>query len=55
VPGVTENASKPVCLACGGPLAALLFFTGSVRCQDCRDAKAPLRVELVAPGQLQAA
>ena len=52
---MTGTPSKHVCLACGGPLAPLLFFTGSVRCQDCRDAKAPLRVELVAAAQLQAA
>jgi hypothetical protein len=55
VPRVSQNVAKRRCFACGGVLPPLLFFTGSVRCQDCRDAKAPLRVELVEPAQLQAA
>jgi len=37
------------CLACGGPIASSLAWAGSPRCHDCRDAKAPLRAELVEP------
>jgi hypothetical protein len=34
-----------ICLACGGELAEPLRHTASLRCHDCRDLNAPLRVE----------
>jgi hypothetical protein len=34
------------CLACGAELPEPLFWAGSLRCQDCRDADAPLDPEL---------
>jgi hypothetical protein len=36
------------CLACGQKLAEVLHVAGSLRCQDCRDADAPLDPELCA-------
>jgi hypothetical protein len=35
------------CLACGSELAPCLVRAASLRCHDCRDAKAPLREDLV--------
>jgi hypothetical protein len=35
------------CLACGGRMADCLIRTASPRCHDCRDARAPLRADLV--------
>jgi hypothetical protein len=34
-----------ICLACGGELAEPLRRTASLRCHDCRELDAPLRVE----------
>jgi hypothetical protein len=34
-----------ICLACGGELAEPLRRTASLRCHDCRELNAPLRVE----------
>ena len=34
-----------ICLACGGELAEPLRRTASLRCHDCRELEAPLRVE----------
>jgi hypothetical protein len=34
------------CLACGTTLSEALCRAGSLRCQDCRDAEAPLDPEL---------
>jgi hypothetical protein len=34
-----------ICLACGGELADPLRRTASLRCHDCRELDAPLRVE----------
>jgi hypothetical protein len=34
-----------ICLACGGELPEPLRRTASLRCLDCRDLSAPLRVE----------
>jgi len=34
-----------ICLACGGELPEPLRRTASLRCHDCRDLNAPLRVE----------
>ena len=34
-----------ICLACGGELPETLRRTASLRCHDCRDMNAPLRVE----------
>jgi hypothetical protein len=36
-----------VCFACGAELVPSLEEAGSLRCQDCRDAAAPLRAQLV--------
>jgi hypothetical protein len=36
------------CLACGTDLPEPLYWAGSLRCQDCRDAEAPLDPELCA-------
>ena len=41
------------CLACGGRIASSLAWAGSPRCHDCRDAKAPLRADLVESGGRQ--
>jgi hypothetical protein len=35
------------CLACGARMADCLIRTASPRCHDCRDARAPLRADLV--------
>ena len=45
-----EAASHRVsmCLACGARMADCLIRTGSPRCHDCRDARTPLRADLVA-------
>jgi hypothetical protein len=44
-----ELASSRVatCLACGGRMADCLVRTASPRCHDCRDARVPLRGDLV--------
>jgi hypothetical protein len=34
-----------ICLACGGALAEPLRRAASLRCHDCRELNAPLRVE----------
>jgi hypothetical protein len=34
-----------ICLACGGELAEPLRRAASLRCHDCRELNAPLRVE----------
>jgi len=34
-----------ICIACGGELPEPLRRTASLRCHDCRDLNAPLRVE----------
>jgi hypothetical protein len=34
-----------ICLACGGELPGPLRRTASLRCHDCRELNAPLRVE----------
>jgi hypothetical protein len=34
-----------ICLACGGELAEPLRRAASLRCHDCRELDAPLRVE----------
>jgi predicted RNA-binding Zn-ribbon protein involved in translation (DUF1610 family) len=34
-----------ICLACGNELAEPLLRTASLRCHDCRELNAPLRVE----------
>jgi hypothetical protein len=34
-----------ICLACGRELAEPLLRTASLRCHDCRELNAPLRVE----------
>ncbi|MEN3311880.1 MAG: hypothetical protein V7645_1209 [Actinomycetota bacterium] len=34
-----------ICLACGGELPEPLRRTASLRCHDCRELSAPLRVE----------
>ena len=34
-----------ICLACGGELPEPLRRTASLRCHDCRELNAPLRVE----------
>jgi len=36
-----------VCFSCGAELVPSLEEAGSLRCQDCRDAVAPLRPHLV--------
>lgn len=36
-----------MCLACGARMADCLIRTGSTRCHDCRDARTPLRADLV--------
>jgi hypothetical protein len=36
-----------VCFACGAELVPSLEHAGSLRCQDCRDAGAPLSCQLV--------
>jgi hypothetical protein len=36
-----------MCLACGGRIAPVLVRAASPRCIDCRDARAPLRADLV--------
>jgi hypothetical protein len=38
------------CLACGEQLPEALAQAGSLRCQDCRDANAPLDPDLCADG-----
>jgi hypothetical protein len=35
------------CLACGEEMAPVLWQAGSLRCHDCREVGAPLRIELV--------
>jgi hypothetical protein len=37
--------SEFICLACGSELAEPLRRTASLRCHDCRELNAPLRVE----------
>jgi hypothetical protein len=39
------SQSPLICLACGGELPEPLRRTASLRCHDCRDLNAPLRVE----------
>jgi hypothetical protein len=34
-----------ICLACGAELPEPLRWTASLRCHDCRELNAPLRVE----------
>src|SRR6266536_4916372 len=36
---------RDTCLACGEPIAPVLRASGSLRCHDCRDRRAPLRAE----------
>jgi hypothetical protein len=36
---------RDTCLACGEPVAPILLATGSLRCHDCIDRRAPLRSE----------
>ena len=43
------NHRHSTCMACGGQIAPCLVRAGSPRCHDCRDAKAPLRADLVEP------
>jgi hypothetical protein len=37
--------SGPICLACGAELPEALRWTASLRCHDCRELNAALRVE----------
>jgi hypothetical protein len=46
--------SEAICLACGAVLTPALGLAGSTRCQDCRDARAVLRAELLARQRLTA-
>ena len=39
----------PICLACGEELPDVLARGGSLRCQDCRDSRAPLDPGLCEP------
>jgi hypothetical protein len=49
--GVTHHelpsGRAATCLACGARMADCLVRTASVRCHDCRDARTPLRADLV--------
>jgi hypothetical protein len=40
-----SSHSAFICLACGGDLPEPLRRTASLRCHDCRELNAPLRVE----------
>jgi hypothetical protein len=43
----TTKNRLSTCLACGAQMADCLTRTASLRCHDCRDARAPLHAELV--------
>jgi hypothetical protein len=45
-PQTQNTETTALCLACGDELPLALHRTGSVRCQDCRDAAAPLSLDL---------
>jgi hypothetical protein len=40
-----SNYVEPICLACGCELPGSLRWAASLRCHDCREANAPLRIE----------
>jgi hypothetical protein len=46
---IDPRSTSSICLACGEPLSAALERTASLRCNDCRDADAPLCEDLVDP------
>jgi len=52
---VTHDGLESHCLACGRPLPTLLLLTGSIRCHDCREDEAPVKVEHVGSMQSQEA
>ena len=53
-PQTTETSQPFICLSCGGPIASSLANAGSPRCHDCREADAPLRIDLFTRKQLMA-
>jgi hypothetical protein len=44
-----EPRPQSICLSCGGALAPALERFASLRCHDCRDTAAPIRLEFLAP------
>jgi hypothetical protein len=44
----TTTHNEIFCLACGGPVASSLAYSGSPRCHDCRDVDAPISIDLYA-------